>query len=104
MHTYGHTWAHWCDVRTCALPTQVHIIKAVYDMGFNVMSVDIDTTWWRDPLPWLQTQVGIVGKPRRVFASARLLAASHTRAHGDWDGCACPLPVSVHCVCMSVCL
>ncbi|MEW5310167.1 MAG: hypothetical protein WDW38_001990 [Sanguina aurantia] len=39
---------HWQETTW----SKVHVVKAVYEMGFHILHSDTDVTWFHDPLSW----------------------------------------------------
>lgn len=52
-------------VRTQTTWNKVFVVRAVYELGFNVIHADADVTWFRDPLDYFR-RVGGPGMPMRA--------------------------------------
>eukprot|EP00798_Chlamydomonas_sp_ICE-L_P024128 gene24128-9708_t len=75
----GYAWGsnHWRETTW----NKVHVLAAVYELGFHVVHSDTDTTWFNDPWPFITSHL-LNAEVHAVFSTDGLVTKNEPGDHG----------------------
>ncbi|GIL50740.1 hypothetical protein Vafri_6891 [Volvox africanus] len=67
---------HWSQTTW----NKVHVVRMVYELGFNIIHSDADVVWFRDPLPFF---LSLLSGPAHIIISVDALSTHNNKGEVD---------------------
>ncbi|GLI60714.1 hypothetical protein VaNZ11_002807 [Volvox africanus] len=67
---------HWSQTTW----NKVHVVRMVYELGFNIIHSDADVVWFRDPLPFF---LSLLSGPAHIIISVDALSTHNSKGEVD---------------------